>query len=277
MRLHQLIRYVYHEPSLIVPSAHASVRHLLDVRLAEGVAQREGTGVCGEEVELPQMKIEGGIADIPVGGIIGVNLSLREKGAGAVDTNDIARELETAIADKSVRAILFDIDSPGGMVNGTPELADKIASCPKPTFAFTTGQMCSAAYWIGSATTGIFSTRTGEVGSIGVYLPIFDETRAFEMQGVKVELIKAGKLKGTGFPGIPLSDMSREYLQDRVNEIYTQFKAHVKALRGEIADDTMQGQTFMGVAAMSRGLVDGIVASKAECLALIREYRQYTG
>jgi signal peptide peptidase SppA len=270
MRLHWLMHQIYHQPALILPNYHASIRALLEAVLEEGAHKREGEGECGSKVELPQMTIDGGIATIPVGGAIGTNLSLFEKGTGAVDTGDIAKEIDIAEADKSVHTILFEIDSPGGMVSGTPELSDKIGSIKKDKYAFTNGLMASAAYWIGSATDAIFATRTADIGSIGVYLPVYDQTKAYEKAGIKVELIKAGKLKGIGYPGTSLSEAAKEHLQSRINEIYEMFKSHVRANRGDVADETMQGQTFMAEQAMKRGLIDGIVRDKGELLNSLR-------
>lgn len=237
---------------------------------AEMEHKRQGTGMCGEQVQLPQMKIENGLAIIPIGGAIGTNLDLQEKGAGAVDTQDIAEEIKIAEADKTVHTILFEMDTPGGMLSGTPELADRIAEIKKDKYAFSCGMIASAGYWLASATDAIFATKTAEIGSIGVYLPVIDQTKYFEMRGIKVELIKAGKLKGTGFPGVPLSESGREYLQERVDSIYKMFTDHVKTHRGDIAYETMQGQIFLGPKALDRGLVDVLVANRDACLSMIR-------
>lgn len=275
MKLQYLIQQLYHEPSLITPEAHSAIRHLLEQRLDDAVnfdpeaAQRKGE-YCGEKVDLPSMTVEDGIAYIPVAGAIGQKLSGFAKYAGGVDVLDVQKDIEEAEADKHVDAILFEVDSPGGMVMGTPELADRVEAMKKPKMVFSDGLICSAAYWFASAADGIFTTRTANVGSIGVYLPVFDETKYFEQMGVKVELIKAGKLKGIGFPGTSLSEAGREYLQERVNAIYSDFKAQVLKHRRGVSDDTMQGQTFMGPQAQARGLVDGIVKSKADVVAMLK-------
>jgi len=274
MKLQHLIQQVYYEPSLITPSAHAAIRQLLESRLGENTAgfaiRQPGQGVCGQEVEVEQMEIIDGIAHIPIGGAIGQKLTGFERGEGAVDVADIAKEIDMAESDDSVQAVIFDIDSPGGMVSGTPELADKIAAMDKTAFAFSNGSIASAAYWIASATDGIFTTKTASTGSIGVYLPVVDMTRAFEAQGVKVELIKAGKLKGMGFPGTSLSDESRQHLQDRVNQIYEMFTGFVTSRRGEIDSQAMQGQIFMAQEAMDSNLIDGIVSSKEDVVRMLQ-------
>lgn len=270
MKLEFLIRQIFCEPALITPAAHAALRMWIEYRLGEE-SRAPGTDVCGKEVATEQMTITDGIAEIPVGGVIGVNLRPFQRGQGAVDVNDVANEIDQAMDDKSVRKILFNVDSPGGMVNGTPELADKISQITKPKFAFTNGLMASAAYWAMSGVDAIMATKTANIGSIGVYMPVFDESRAYEKAGVKVELIKAGTLKGIGFPGTPLSDVGRAHLQERIDEIYGMFKQHVQTARKRpIAEADMQGQSFMGESARARGLIDGIVRDKAQMMAMIR-------
>jgi signal peptide peptidase SppA len=280
MKLQQLIQQVYYEPALITPEAHHSIRQLLENRFGQAEPAESGAGIrplvrepgkdyCGAEVEVEQMEIINGVAHIPIGGAIGQDLSPFDRGEGCVDVLDVMDELAQAEENPRVRGILLDIDSPGGMVMGTPELADRIAAVDKPVMAFTRGLMASAAYWVASAADGIFSTRSASVGSIGVYLPVVDLSKRFEGFGVKVELIKAGKFKGTGYPGTSLTEETREELQSRVNSIYEMFKGQVRGARGSIPDEIMQGQVFMGEEAFVYGLVDAIVRSKEEVCSLI--------
>ncbi len=208
------------------------------------------------------MEIRNGIAHIPVGGAIGKNLTPFDRGSGAVDVNDLAAELQQAEEDPAVRGILMHFDSPGGMVSGTPELARTVERVQKPIYSFTDGLLASAAYWIAAATDGIFATATANVGSIGVYVPFHDLTKRAEMQGIKVELIKTGKYKGMGYPGTALTEDQRAHLQERVEE-------HVRRHRSGVKADSMQGQTFLGAQALSRGLIDGLVENSEQTLQLV--------
>lgn len=279
MKLQQLIQILYYEPSLITAEAHESIRRLIESRLGDdaGAARllnpdgrQPGEGPCGEKVEVAQMEIIDGIAHIPIGGAIGKNLSPFNRGQGGVDVADVTDELNQAEDNPEVESIILDFDSPGGMVSGTPELAQRIERVKKPIVSYTAGMMASAAYWLGSATQGVFSTMTASVGSIGVYIPWIDQTKRFEKAGLKVELIKAGTLKGMGFPGTELTEAHREHLQDRVDEIYRMFTEHVTKHRMGVEKGTMQGQTFMGYQAMKLGLVDGIVDGKADVVQMLK-------
>jgi signal peptide peptidase SppA len=282
MKLPALIQQIYYEPSLITPEAHASIRHLFESRLGESIigefandshARQPGKGVCGERVEAEQPWVADGVAYIPVGGAIGKNLRPFDRGTGAVDVGDIERELTQFEEDPRVRGIILMMDSPGGMVTGTPELAAVIQKVQKPIYAFSDGMIASGAYWIAASTDGIFTTMSASVGSIGVFLPWVDQTKAFEAKGLKVELIKAGKLKGMGFPGTALSDDQRAHLQERVDQIYGMFQAHVTATRPGVEEASMQGQTFLAHDSVKRGLVDAVVVNVKEVAALIPKGR----
>jgi ClpP class serine protease len=154
-------------------------------------------------------------------------------------------------------------------VNGVPELADVVAGVEKPIFAFTAGMMDSAAYWTAAACDQIFATRSADIGSIGVYVPFLDESAAYEMEGLSVELFASGKYKGMGFPGTKLTSTQREQIQKEIVSIADMFKSHVLENRPDMDEDTMQGQSFMGVDALKLGLVDGIVEDKSDVTGMM--------
>jgi ClpP class serine protease len=109
----------------------------------------------------------------------------------------------------------LDIDSPGGTVAGTPELAAAVSALDqkKPVYAFSSGLMASAAYWIASQARAIYATPSAQVGSIGVVQAVVDRSAAINAAGIKVEVFSVGKYKAMGAPGTPLTDditLSRE-------------------------------------------------------------------
>jgi signal peptide peptidase SppA len=192
---------------------------------------------------------------------------------GATDMNQVAEAIQEAVSRDEVKSILLDIDSPGGTVNGTPELAQAVADAAKlkSIHAFSAGQMCSAAYWIASQADAIYATPSARVGSIGVLLPMLDETKAFEQAGLKVELFAAGKFKSVGVPGVSLTDEQRAWLQADIDEIYGDFKAAVLARGRRITADVMEGQCFSGRKASYNSLTSGVVQDRATALMKLRE------
>ena len=232
-------------------------------------AAREGVGTCGERVELEQMEVYDGVAHVPICGPLGRGLGKFEKGAGATDFGDVCDDLDAAEENPEVRAVLLDIDSPGGSWNGTPECADRISACQVPVYAFSGGQIMSAAYWLACATEGIFITRSAGVGAIGVYSSYTDVSEACAKAGARVQVFSSGKYKGAGVPGTSLSREQAEFLQARILEMASAFYAHVHGTRPDVEDGDMQGQWFVGESAVKRGLVDGVVRDKEEVCRMI--------
>jgi len=190
---------------------------------------------------------------------------------GATDIEEVIRAVNTAAEWPDVQAVLLDVDSPGGSVSGTPELAQAVADLCKAkyTYAFSGGQMCSAAYWVASQCDAIYATPSARIGSIGVILPVVDSSQAYKQAGLQVEVFAAGKFKSTGTPGVSLTDEQRAWLQADVEEIAADFHAAVLARGRKIPAEAMEGQTFSARKAMRFNL-SGMVRSREEALQTLR-------
>jgi signal peptide peptidase SppA len=209
--------------------------------------------------EAPQsiMSVADGVATISITGpLLPTTDEFDRVMLGATSLDEVRSTVESAAADPAVTSIVLNIDSPGGTVRGTPEAADAIyeASKVKPVSAHTSGTMASAAYWLGSQATSVSMTRSASVGSIGVMVPHIDQSKRAEMLGVKVELFTTGKFKAAGFPGTSLTESQRELIQERINQVFGEFKSAVTRQGRMIPAEAMQGQTFYGPQAESLGL-----------------------
>ena len=104
----------------------------------------------------------GGVAVIPVTGPLFRHANLLTAICGATSYELLAQDFNKALNDPNISAILFDVDSPGGEVNGCSELADMIykARGKKPIIAYASGSCCSGAYWIASACDKIMAADT---------------------------------------------------------------------------------------------------------------------
>ena len=193
---------------------------------------------------------------------------------GATDMDTVAAAISEAVSRDDVRSILLDIDSPGGTVNGTPELAQAVADAAKhkTVYAFSAGQMASAAYWIASQADAIYATPSARIGSIGVLLPIIDSSERFRAEGLRMEVFAAGKFKTIGTPGLSLTDEQRTLLQSDIEEIAADFKAAVLARGRKVPDEAMEGQSFSARQAQRHNLA-GMVKGRAEVFARLRTLR----
>lgn len=224
-------------------------------------------------VNSPLLQIEDGLGIVAISGPM-----LRKPDVfdrvflGACDTEEVAAAIEEARSREDIQAIFLDIDSPGGSVTGTPELAHTVARASKEkyVYAFSSGQMCSAAYWVASQADAIYATPSARIGSIGVILPVLDSSAAFEKAGLKIEVFAAGKFKATGTPGTSLTDDQREWLQGEVEETFSEFRSAVLSRGRKIPDEAMEGQTFSARKAQRLNLA-GVVESRAEAIARLRK------
>jgi signal peptide peptidase SppA len=191
--------------------------------------------------------------------------------------NHVAREQALLLVqqDETVKAIVLDIDSPGGGVTGVEEAGARIRASSKPVIASVSGMAASAAYWLASQARAVYSTESAQTGSIGVYMALLDQSRRMEMEGVRVDLIKSegSPLKAAGLPGLPLSDEQRANLQAQVDYIYARFTAAVSSTRRRLSADATKGGTFYGSAAKAAGLVDSI----ADLSTAIRDAAKLAG
>lgn len=271
MKFARLATKLYATPWHIVPEAHRRLQRMFEAHLASGLPDFDGDG---DEDGSPY-EVRDGVAVVPVNGVIGKRLSRIEMMCGGADVDALVAAVRLAEDDGTVDSILLDINSPGGMVTGTPEASAALRSISKPLYAFSDSQMCSAAYWIGSSAEAILATSSSDIGSIGTYLAMVDSTRAFEMEGLKLELFKAGRLKAIGLDGKPFTDEERAFLQQSVDRANARFTSAVRASRAAagraISDETMQGQWFDGDQAEQLGLVDRVVGDMEEAVASIRK------
>lgn len=203
-----------------------------------------------------------GLAIVPIHGIIAKRMNFFMEISGGVSTEYLKRDIRLAIEDEDVKAILLDIDSPGGTVDGTEAIADFIYESrgSKPIIAFANGLMASAAYWIGSAADFIITEETGEVGSIGVVMCHYDYSKYDEKIGLKRTYIYSGKYKTMGNNAEPLSREAEDYLQEGTDYIYTIFVDTVARNRNVSVDTVLKnmadGKIFIGQQAVDAGLVD---------------------
>lgn len=209
--------------------------------------------------------INGGVQTVPlkgvlapVGGLLGMLFDIPHP----VET--FKEGLRSALADPDVGAVIIEIDSPGGVIDGIPEAAAEVRSLrgSKPIIAHTNTMAASAAYWLASQADEVVSTPSGATGSIGVYAAHRDMSGALEMLGVKHTLIGAGKYKTDGNSFEPLSDTAREQIQHDVDHFYSMFTADVAKGRGVKQADVKggygEGRTLNAKDALAAGLIDRI-------------------
>jgi len=204
----------------------------------------------------------GGIAVLPIYGTLVRRTVGLEAASGLTSYQDIAAQIDTAIADPAVAAIVLDIDSPGGESGGVFDLANRVRAAAriKPVWALANDMAYSAAYAIGSAASRFFVTRTGGVGSIGVIAMHADQSVRDAQDGVRYTTVFAGARKNDLNPHEPISDEAHAFLKSEVDRIYGLFVDTVashRSLSSEAVRATEAG-VFFGNDAVAAGLADAV-------------------
>jgi signal peptide peptidase SppA len=212
-------------------------------------------------------QVNGTVAVLPLYGVISQKMNMLTEISGGTSTEMFGMAFDDAMANKDIKAIVFDIDSPGGTVAGTPELALKILSARgegKQIVAVSNSLAASAAYWIGSAADQFVITPSGEAGSIGVYAMHIDYSKQNAMLGAEPSYISAGKYKIEGHPDAPLTAEARNTIQASVDEAYGMFvdavaiQRHTTSYR--VRNGYGEGRVLSAQRAVEEGLADRVAS-----------------
>jgi signal peptide peptidase SppA len=200
---------------------------------------------------------------MPIYGVISKRMDLMSAMSGGTSVDQLTSQFRDALADPEVGAIVFDVDSPGGSVDGITELANEIRAArgQKPMAAVANPTMASAAYWLASQADEVIASPSAIVGSIGVIGMHVDVSAQDAMLGEKVTLITAGDGKANGNEHEPLTDEARGELQAMADDYYGLFVNDVAAARGVKATQvtsSWKAQAFTAKKAQAAGLVDRV-------------------
>lgn len=212
----------------------------------------------------------GGVAVIPVQGTLVQRSSGLDAESGLTSYASIGAQVREAMTDTQVRAVLMEIDSPGGEVAGLFDLVDTIyqARSIKPVWATANENAYSAAYAIASAAERLTLPRSAGVGSIGVVAMHMDQSAKDAKQGYVYTPVFAGTRKIDGSEHFPLTVEAKSSLQSEVDRLYGLFISTVA--RNRNIDATVVRATEAGwlnpQEAVASGFADGI-ATFAETLS----------
>ncbi|ADZ72464.1 S49 family peptidase [Polymorphum gilvum] len=257
-RLNPLLTRLGGRPLAIAPRALdglLAAGPMLDTRQAM-LPARDAPPVASHSVTDP------GIAVVPILGPLVTRGDWLTSLLGASDYGEVASAVEAALADPTVRAVLVEIDSPGGEVGGLFDLVDRLVSlrqdAQKPLWAVASESALSAAFAIASVADRLYVTRTAEVGSIGVVAIHVDESVADVMAGLKWTLVHAGDRKIEGNAHAPLSDTALSAIQADVDALHADLVTLVARNRNMSPDAVRatEAAIYRGQRGIGAGLAD---------------------
>lgn len=289
MKFEFLAQRLFNVPLAIAPGKAEVIMAALADRLGIGhIARLDGTAIAPLMMEDDDegysgagrnpragYDVVGGVAIIEVCGTLVQKLGSLRPYSGMSGYDGIRQNFLMAMTDPEVKAIMLDIDSPGGEVSGCFDLVDAIynARGKKPIWSILNESAYSAAYAIASAADRIIVPRTGGVGSIGVIWMHMDWSKALTGAGFKVTFITYGETKADGHPEIPLSADALARFQsdiDTMGELFVTTVARNRNIPADSVRDT-QAATYLGADGVSQGLADAVMAPDAAFRALLAE------
>lgn len=167
--------------------------------------------------------------------------------------------------DDDIKAIVIDINSPGGVVGPSQEIYEEIKRTreefKKPVVAVSTGLMASGAYYSAVAADKIVVAPGAMVGSIGVIMEFANLEKLYDWAKVDRYTITTGKYKDSGAEYRPMRDDERALFQDMINEVWSQFKDAVatgRNMKPEDVEPYADGRVFTGAKAVKLGFADEV-------------------
>lgn len=191
------------------------------------------------------------VAVIPVQGALFPRANLFSEISGAYSVEMLALDLQAAQVDSSVKAVVLQIDSPGGHTTMINEFAAQIKAFDKPIVSYVVGQAASAAYWIAAATDRIYLDSTAIIGSIGV-------VAAFsKKESGTTEFVSSNAPDKR--PDLE-SDTGKAVIQSLVDDMESVFIESIIANRGMTHEQIthLRGGVLVGAKAVSAGFADEI-------------------
>ncbi|MBN2072719.1 MAG: signal peptide peptidase SppA [Actinobacteria bacterium] len=207
-------------------------------------------------------------------------------GGGATFSDDIVKYLKSVVSEKRVKAIIFEIDSPGGTPYASKEIADAIKDISKPTVAQIREHGTSGAYWIASACKKIIADPLSSIGGIGTRADRLDLSELARKIGIKIDTFTRGEYKGVGSPYSEMSEKEKQFIEDHVESFNRYFVNEIQENRNirdeKLLEDITSGKTFLGKQALELGLIDYLggnqkaleIAGEMSGVKLIADYRK---
>lgn len=231
------------------------------------------SGVEQGSISAPASLGKGNIALISIKGTIMSGDSFSIFSGQGISSEKIVREIERADEDQSVKAILLEIDSPGGTAVASQEIAEAVKASKKFKVAWIRETGASGAYWVASAADKIVASPLSITGSIGVLASYLDFSGFLNDYNITYQRIIGGKYKDIGSPYKTLTLDEREILQDSIDSMHSYFIKEVAKNRNlplDYVEQIATGAFYTGLKAKELGLIDEL-GGKEDAINIIEE------
>jgi signal peptide peptidase SppA len=261
---HAILAAMLREPWAIEPWKLAEIIDVvvLAIEQPDMFADISARLTKGRERETSRM--DGAVFIAPLHGTIANRMNVMDAASGGTSSEMFGQQFSAAVKSPAVKAIVLDVDSPGGMVAGTDELSSLIHSArgQKPVIAHVNSRAASAAYWIASAADEVVVSPSASVGSIGVLTAHDDVSKAMERMGIQRTVIASSKFKAEGHPWAPLDEVALAHIRRSVDKSHASFVKAVarnrKTSQANVNENFGQGRMVDAEDAIAAGMADKI-------------------
>tara|TARA_B100000989_G_scaffold85102_1_gene61094 strand:- start:2930 stop:3823 length:894 start_codon:yes stop_codon:yes gene_type:complete len=180
---------------------------------------------------------------------------------------ELIKQLELLKNNKNLRAVLVDVNSPGGTVVGSKEIYDNLKKISEkiPVAISMKEVAASGGYMVALAGNKIFCYEGTITGSVGVIMQSVNIEKLLESLGIEPVIFKSGELKAKPNPIEKLSSSDKDIIQKIIKSIHESFLTMVKNNR-KISEENLKiisdGRIFTGIEAKKINLVDEIGSEK---------------
>jgi protease-4 len=222
----------------------------------------------------------------------GEKVALVELTEPIISSEDIVRQIKKYRENRSVKAIVFRVESPGGGVAASQEIYEEVRKTResgKPIVVSMGAVAASGGYYVSCGATRIVANPGTLTGSIGVIFQFLHVNELMKKLGIDETTFKSGKLKDAGSPFRTVTPDERKYFQSLITDVYNQFVdvvAKERNLKVSYVKKFADGRVFTGRQAVEYGFVDTLgtledaiaIAAKLADISgkprVVKEYRR---
>lgn len=215
------------------------------------------SGIGELELQIPQ----GNILVVPLNGIITTGNSGSLFGESTINSKKIIKLIDKINKKEEIKAVIFEIDSPGGSPVASEEIASAIKQLNKTKIAVIREIGASGGYWIASAADKIFASKMSITGSIGVIASRLEFSGLLQNYNITYKRLVAGKYKDAGSQFKEMTDEEQKLFQnilDKLHEYFINTVAENRNLSIDKVKELATGFVFLGEEAKDLGLIDEI-------------------
>ena len=215
----------------------------------------------------------GNVALIPIKGTIVSEQTGSLIGQKETIASETIEAIKKANENPKIKAILFEINSPGGSAIASSSIASAIKELNKTSISLITEIGTSGAYWIASATNKIFANKMSITGSIGVIGSYLEFAKLLERYNITYQRLVSGRYKDIGSPFKEMDFDERIIMQSALQKIHTYFVEEVASNRNlsiEFVNNISNGLFYLGEESKEFGLID-IIGDKEDAIEYLEK------